>query len=152
MIENDANRTLILDKNYNVILVTLRYIIWMYLGFFFSLLMADHTKIALTLMSFLSLSMDLSMILDAGACPRKLPFIRLGRDQENSVNTKLGSIERIHCICVTAQKRQNKFQFMWCFASASAAIETMKNGELTCRLNSSKSKNKLAAVEIISSF
>ena len=62
MIENDANRTLILDKNYNVILVTLRYIIWMYLGFFFSLLMADHTKIALTLMSFLSLSMDLSMI------------------------------------------------------------------------------------------
>ena len=33
--KNDANRTLILDKNYNVILVTLRYIIWMYLGFFF---------------------------------------------------------------------------------------------------------------------
>ena len=42
--KNDANRTLILDKNYNVILVTLRYIIWMYFRVFFSLLMADHTN------------------------------------------------------------------------------------------------------------
>ena len=33
--KNDANRTLILDKNYNVILVTLRYIIWMYFRVFF---------------------------------------------------------------------------------------------------------------------
>ena len=48
MMKNDANRTLILDKNYNVILVTLRYIIWMYLGFF-SLLMADHTNRILAL-------------------------------------------------------------------------------------------------------
>ena len=126
MIENDANRTLILDKNYNVILVTLRYIIWMYLGFFFSLLMADHTNNC-THSNVVPKSQhgsehDLGHetcvkaaenprhagIDDAGACPHKLPFIRLGRDQENSVNTKLGSIECIHCICVTAQKRQNK--------------------------------------------
>jgi len=118
-------------------------------------------------MSFLSLSMDLGHetcvkaaenprhagIDDAGACPRKLPFIRLGRDQENSVNAKLAVLSAFTAYVLQHKNvKTNKFQFMWCFASASAAIETMKNGELTCRLNSSKSKNKLAAVEIISSF
>ena len=144
MIENDANRTLILDKNYNVILVTLRYIIWMYLGFFFSLLMADHTNNC-THSNVLPKSQhgsehDLGHetcvkaaenprhagIDDAGACPRKLPFIRLGRDQENSVNTKLAVLSVFTAYVLQHKNvKTNKFQFMWCFASASAAIEKL---------------------------